>query len=429
MRVSTNQASATGGQTGAVRVLYCENNRDGTVGGSHYCLLHLVGGLDRGRFDPIVIFHERHPLVSRFEQNCPTLILPPPTTVPRRPGGSSISEKLKTVRRFVAQIRERYRFLREHRIQLINLNNSVTRQQDWMVAALMAGIPCLTHERGLNARYSLLDRWLARRLALVIPVSRWVRDHMVRGGIDPANLRVLYDGLNPGAVVPRRAAAAIREEYGIRPGQPIVGIVGNVRTWKGQAVVIRALIEVARTHPDVVCFVVGASTEADAAYMTMLQDEITAAGIGAHVRFTGYQADPASFMAAMQFVLHASIEPEPYGMVLLEAMALRKAVVASRAGGPVELVEEGVTGLTFPPGDAPALAQQIRTLLDDPPLAARMGEAGRARLEREFSLDRYVADVQEAYAAILDGRPVPSHVGAQPTVSATSAGMSAGMSA
>lgn len=402
--------------TAPIRILYCENNRDGTIGGSHYCLLHLIQGLDRRRFEPMVTFYERHTLLPRFEQACPTLILEPPTTAVRQAGGSSLSHKLGTLLHFAGLVRRRLAFLREHRIQLINLNNSVTRHHDWMLAALIAGIPCLTHERGLNRRYGLMDRQLGKRLGLIIPVSRWVRDHMVRGGIDAANVRVLYDGMDPDTVVPKRAAAALRQEYGIRPEQPIVGIVGNVRSWKGQAVVIRALIEVTRTHPDVVCFVVGASTEADAPYMAMLQDEISAAGIGANVRFTGYQPDPASFMAAMQFVLHASIEPEPYGMVLLEAMALRKAVIASRAGGPVELVEDGVTGFTFPPGDAQALAQHIRTLLDDPSLAARMGEAGRVRLEREFSQVSYVADMQDAYTAIVERRAIPSHLGASSAV-------------
>jgi glycosyltransferase involved in cell wall biosynthesis len=294
---------------------------------------------------------------------------------------------------------------------LLHLNNSITRHHEWMCAAWLAGVPCVVSERGINGRYTVLDRGLARRLAVIIPVSCWVMNHMVRHGVAPDNMRVLYDGIDAGTIKPARSADAVRDAYGVDSRQPVVGIVGNVRAWKGQETVVRAIIEVVKVFPDVVCFFVGASTPEDKPYLDQLQGLIKSAGIESNVRFTGYQSDPASFINIMQIVIHASIQPEPFGMVVLEAMAQRKPVIGSRAGGPVEMVQEGETGYTYQPGDAVALAARIVELLGNPDKAAGMGEAGYRRLMSTFTLEGYMADIHTVYRAILNKQALPADTG------------------
>ena len=187
----------------------------------------------------------------------------------------------------------------------------------------------------------------------------------------------------------------------------MIGIVGNVRAWKGQETVVRALIEVVKVHPAVVCFFIGATTPQDQPYMDRLNALITEAGIAGNVRFTGYQKDIPSLVNMLQFVIHASIQPEPFGMVVLEAMAQRKAVVGSRAGGVVEMVVEGETGYTFDPGNSTELADRVVTLLNDPGRASAMGQRGYQRLMTHFTLQQYMSQIHEAYLAVLDGRTVP----------------------
>jgi glycosyltransferase involved in cell wall biosynthesis len=116
----------------------------------------------------------------------------------------------------------------------------------------------------------------------------------------------------------------------------------------------------------------------------------------------------------MAGVIHASIDPEPFGMVVLEAMALRKPVIGSGAGGVIEMVVEGETGYTFPPGDSQVLASRVLALLGDPARAASMGEAGYRRVLDHFPLDAYVEAVQASYDEILDGAsdPLPEGVAA-----------------
>ena len=400
------------------KVLYCESNVDGTIGGSHYCLLWLVENLDRTKFTPLVVFYEEHALVPRFRQTAETLVLPQGNPVSWGEGTSGllglplrVARRTVNLAKFVRRVLGYVSFLKQHEIVLVHQNNSVKRHHDWMLAAQIAGVPCIVHERGINEYFSWLDRTLGRRAAMIIPMSKSITGFMVQGGVAPDNIRVLYDGLDPKRVKPARTPEVLRKEYGLRPDQPVIGIVGNVRVWKGQETVVRALIEVARVHPDVVCFFVGASTPGDKPYQDKLTGLIAEAGISANVRFTGYQSDPASFVNMMSIVMHASIAPEPFGMVVLEAMAQRKPIIGSRAGGVVEMVVEGETGYTFPPGDHMELAARLIELLGDPNRAARMGEAGYQRLLDSFSIEQYMSGIHSVYHSILDRRPLPTTVG------------------
>lgn len=407
-----------------VKVLYCESSMDGTIGGSHYCLLYLVENLDRSQFEPVVLFYEDHALVPRFRAVVETHVCTPP--MPVRWGSGSkrswvflplvLARRAVNLVKFARTVVEHISFLKRNRIALVHQNNSVTRHRDWMCAAFLAGVPCVASERGLNSRYTMLDRAYARRLALIIPMSRWIMDHMVERGVPPANIRVMYDGLDPGTIKIARSAEAVRDTYHVRPDQPALGIVGNIREWKGQETVVRALIEVAKVYPDVVCFFVGAATPGDKSYQDRLHALIKEAGIEDNVRFTGYQPDPASFVNMMRLVIHASVQPEPFGMVVLEAMAQRKAVIGSRAGGVIEMVVDGETGYTFPPGDSSILSARIIELLGNPDRAAQMGERGYKRLMSSFTLQRYMDEIHATYRAILSKRPLPSNIGFAATV-------------
>lgn len=401
------------------KVLYLESCQDGTVGGSHHCLLHLVENLDRSLFEPIVFFYESHALLPEFQASAETHVRPHPIALWWRPRSRwrwvrslvVLVRRAVNLVRFACTVVEYVSYLKQNRIALVHLNNSLTRHHEWICAAFLGGIPCVVSERGLSQKFTALDCILARRLALIIPMSCWIMDHMIQRGVASGNIRVMYDGLNPGTIKITRPASMILDTYGVRPHQPVVGIVGNIREWKGQETVVRALFEVAKVYPDVVCFFVGAATPGDKPYMDRLHALIKEAGIEANVRFTGYQPDPPSFINVMGVVIHASIQPEPFGMVVLEAMAQHKPVIGSRAGGVIEMVVDGQTGYTFPSGDSSLLASRVIDLLNRPDDAARMGYEGYKRLMTSFTLERYMEQIHAAYQAILEKKPLPMGLG------------------
>jgi glycosyltransferase involved in cell wall biosynthesis len=291
--------------------------------------------------------------------------------------------------------------LRRERIDLVHLNNSIVRNHPWMIAARLAGVPCITHERGINEKFLARDRWLARRLNGVVCISAAVRDNFTARGLGHLSLVTIHNGLDPDSMRPTRSVADIRRELGVDTRQRMVGIIGNIKPWKGQEVVIRALGLLRAEFPDLVCVLIGDTSPGDAAYRERILTLIDQMGLRGRVLITGYRTDVANYAAALEVQIHASIAPEPFGRVLLEGMALAKPLVASGGGAVPEIVVDGQTGLLFEPGNPVALAGALRSLLNDPIRAAAMGSAGFQRLMAEFSMSRNIDQIQALYDRMI----------------------------
>jgi glycosyltransferase involved in cell wall biosynthesis len=181
-----------------------------------------------------------------------------------------------------------------------------------------------------------------------------------------------------------------------------VGLVATFARWKGHATFLRALAMLpASLH--VRGYVIGGPVYETAGSQVSLDDlraQATALGLGPHVAFTGFVQDSAAAMRSLDIVVHASTDPEPFGLVIAEAMACGKPVVASGAGGSLELLEPGVDALAHAPGDAHGLAQAIEALARDTGLRQRLGAAGRAKAERCFTRDRLVGDFAPIYQSL-----------------------------
>jgi glycosyltransferase involved in cell wall biosynthesis len=135
-----------------------------------------------------------------------------------------------------------------------------------------------------------------------------------------------------------------------------------------------------------------------------LQTLASERGLSGRVGFVGYVSDSATAMRALDVVVHASTEPEPFGLVIAEAMACRRAVVASAGGGAAELIDPGVNALSHEPGDVAGLADRIRTLAADAALRARLASAARDAAERTFGRARMVGELLPVYQTLAPGR-------------------------
>ena len=181
-----------------------------------------------------------------------------------------------------------------------------------------------------------------------------------------------------------------------------VGLVATFARWKGHETFLKALAMVPPSVP-VRGYVVGGpvyETSGSQISMNELADLVTSLGLNGRVGFTGFVQDSSTVMRALDVVVHASTDPEPFGLVIAEAMACGRPVVASRAGGASELTEPGVNALGFDPGDAPALARCIEDLVRDGGLRRRLGEAGRATAERSFHRRRMAGELTPIYEAL-----------------------------
>lgn len=397
-------------------VLYIEANTDGTVGGSHTCLLELVRGLDRSRYNPVVLFYQRHALLAEFEAACEVIVYdkPGPFRAPALKRAARNGSPLATLARPLLLGKRAYnlasqvllptlslmRIMKGRNIHLVHLNNAVAQPPEAALAARLLGLPCVAHQRCVSNGLGPMTRRLTQGLGAVACISEHVRAALIESGVDAARCHLIYDGCDAAALRARvkRPAAEVRREFGVENGQPLLCLVGNLKPWKGQRTAVEAAALLRRMFPGLTLLLVGSSS--DKPYVASLRNLIAAEELGEAVRLTGFRPDVAELMNAADLVLHTSIEPEPLGLVILEAAALAKPCVATAIGGPAETIEHEVSGLLVPPGDPQALAAAVGRLLGEPRLARAMGEAGRQRLESRFSLRSHLDRVQALYASL-----------------------------
>lgn len=388
---------------GVRRILYVDGNLDGTVGGSYFSLYYLVTGLDPIRFRPLVLFMKDNTLIKDYlAAGIDTRILP-------RPELLSVKWRLpRLLARLMNAIQENLlwplslrKFLHAERIELVHLNNSTTGNHEWMLATMLARIPCITHERGINRRFSWRTRRLGPRLAAVICISEAVRSNFAVRRFHGLSLVTIFNGLDPDRMRAAMRSGDFRRTCGLETAQPLIGMVGNIKAWKGQETVIHAVAVLRESFPAIGCLLIGGVAPDQEPFAAGLRTLISELRLEDRIVITGYRKDVADCINALDVVVHASIDPEPFGRVLLEAMALRKPLVASSGGGVPEIVEDGITGMIFSAGDSGDLARCVAHLVRNPAQAVTVGNAGYDRLVAKFSIRQNVALTEALYDRIL----------------------------
>jgi glycosyltransferase involved in cell wall biosynthesis len=224
--------------------------------------------------------------------------------------------------------------------------------------------------------------------------------------------KLLVETLHPGtpiSPVPPDEVAAARRELGASATDVLFGIFGRLQRWKAQDVFVEAAKLVAATEPRARFAVVGGAVFGlEPEYESLLRRLAGEAGLGSHMVFTGHRTDVARLMAACDVVCHATRVAEPFGMVIVEAMAQRRPVVATRGGGPSEIVVDGVTGLLVAPDDARAMAEAMARLAGDAVFRREVGEAGLRRASEKFSATAYAERLVRRLDTVAAGASVPS---------------------
>ncbi len=313
----------------------------------------------------------------------------------------------------ISVVRMLARWLRSGQVKLIHAHNGRTA----LLASLarhMAGrgsIVLTQHfiQPGRLARRGVkhvisggMHHWMNRRIDHTIAISNAVRDAAIDRADAPADrITVVHNGMADPASESRRPASAVREELGVPLDAPLVVCAARLQPEKDVGTLIDALALVAEQRPRCHGVIAGRGSEHEA-----LQQRIDQQGLGERVKLLGFRDDVRSIIAAGDvFALPA--KAEPFGLVLLEAMALSQPVVATRAGGPLDIVVPGVTGDLVEPEDASAMARAIVDLLDDAARRRACGAAGRGRFESMFTVARMAEAVAAVYRNVLDRSASP----------------------
>lgn len=212
---------------------------------------------------------------------------------------------------------------------------------------------------------------------------------------------VVHSGLEVAKYNPSLDSASFRQEYTIPIETQIVGMAGRLRPWKGQERFLHMASEVLAKLPKAHFILVGGDPfHIDEGYINDLKSLTRALGIRNNVTFTGHLADIRPALAAMDVFVHPG-DPEPFGLVNIEAMASGKPVVAFAQGALPEIVVPNITGILVPPGDVIALAQAVIDLLQDQERTAEMGQRGRQIAFTQFTIHQTVHKVEHLFEQLL----------------------------
>jgi glycosyltransferase involved in cell wall biosynthesis len=357
------------------------------LGGGELSFMHLMMSNHSGLVSWRVVFLEDGPMVEQVRG------LGIPATV-------IAAGRMRQAHKTALTLIRLVKYLRRERIDLVI---------GWMAKAHLYAsmpawvlrIPAVWYNLGLSSRFSWMDRWATRLPARVILTnSKATRDS--QASLRPLRpLRVVYPGVEIDRFNPDSLSSVrhIRTCLGLGSDGPVIGIVGRLQRWKGMHVVIEAMPSLVRDFPSAHCIIVGGRHSLEPEYEAFLRERIRALGLGGQIHMVGEQTNVEEWMQAMDVFVHAS-DAEPFGMVIIEAMALGKPVVSTSSGGPLEIIEDGVNGMVLPGATPEELAASIKRYLNDAAFAARIGEAAKLRA-RHFSTERFADELSNAVLSVL----------------------------
>jgi glycosyltransferase involved in cell wall biosynthesis len=384
-------------------------NTTGELGGAEMCLLDLLAVLRAARPDwrLRVIVGDDGPMraaVSSLGVPCAVLHLPRAlarvgdSTLTLAEQGRRVATRLGLAARAPEAALATISYLTRLRCWLRTeapdcLQTNTMKAHVLGVWAAPRGLPIIWHLHdyiGARPVMARLLRWSARRPLTAVVASRsvaddaacalgvWVPVQTIPYGVD-------LERFAPGAGDGDRLDAAA----GLPPAPPgtiRVGLVAAFARWKGQEVFLEAAAQVPADRPCRFYLVGGPIYRSMGSQYTLdeLRSRAASLGLGNRLGFTGFLDDPASAFRALDVVVHASTRPEPFGRVIIEAMACGRAVIAAPVGGAAELIDDGVSALSCPPGDPSALSAAIDRLIGHADFRRQLGAGGRSAVQARF---------------------------------------------
>jgi glycosyltransferase involved in cell wall biosynthesis len=368
-----------------MKILSVNNTAD--LYGASRCMERLFGRFAREGHEVHAVLPERGPLADLFEACGVRVHIHRSLAVIDRAQFRSVRGCLRFLLLFPISVLWIVALVLRLRIDLIHTNTLVMPSP--AMAAFITGRTHIWHVRELLSEFGWMWKPYQRYVYLlsdaIVAISHCTRDQF-----DPellGKVHVIYDGLDDTAAMADPARIQeFRESFSAET--KLIGVVGRIK-WhrKGQEVLVRAAALLRHQHPEAHYVIVGSTAPGNEDHEIRLRELISACGLDNTVLLTGDYHDPASVFAALDIAVAPSIQPEPFGCVVIEAMAAGTPVVGSHCGGIPEQIVDGVSGILFTPGDPVALAKALHSLLEAPRLRERVALEGRLRVREKFTLE------------------------------------------
>lgn len=353
-------------------------------GGAETVVEQLVSGLDRSRVEPVVVALHEGPFAGELRAMQASMI------------SAGTLGRLRHVGRGLGVLNRLTAAIRKGEFDVVHSHGTIAHIVGGL-AAWRAGVKAIHHVHDLYTDERSVDAVL-QRVALRVPaaaivaVSHSARSRVLAAGAPYNRVRVVQNGVSLAPTQP-----AFQSD-----GASVIWC-GRLQRWKGAHVFLEAAAMVRAHHPEARFWVVGGTLFGkEPEYATQLHDQAAEKHLEGSVTFTGHVNDARPYIAAADVVVHSSISPEPFGLVVAEALAEGKPIVAFDEGGPSEMIESGRSGRLVAPGDVEAMAAAIDELLRRPDLRARISEGARQRA-RHFGVEAMLRRMQFAYEEVVGG--------------------------
>ena len=364
--------------------------------GSDRTLLSLATKLDRGLATPVVVLPREGPLADALRKGGVEVRLLPVAHLSR-----SSMTLLGFLRLLWRVPYSSYRLARHFgRVDLVHSNT---------LAVLGAALWCrwrrITHVWHVHeiVRRPLIGRrvlaWMLEHLAdRVVFNSEASRQSMleVRPGLAARSV-VVHNGVS----APDGSRSSLREEMGVDPERVVIALVGRISSWKGQSLLVQAAEVLHERGISATYWIAGAPVAGQEHFQEAIESRLAESAVGGQFSLLGFLEDPWKIWHACDIAVVPSTEPEPFGLVAVEAMLAGRPIVGAAHGGLLEIVIDGLTGRLFEPRSADSLADALEELINDPEKRRRMGSEGAARARSEFSEARYVGAIEALYRELL----------------------------
>ena len=380
-------------------IFFCETSNDGTTGGSHSCMYNLIRHSDRERLRFTVGFFSENLYSQKYRDLGVNVEIMP--CIPARYKGLFFSRKaINWYNREYKLEKYLQSYIRKSRFDFIFMNNSIFESKNFINAASRSGVPIVIWERGIS-KYSRENVKSSERVDASVAMSDAILENIHKHKFKSRIIERIYDGINPALFEGPFDKVAIKNELKLPMDSKVIGIVGNVRVWKGQKYFIEAFKYLAPKNPDLYGLIIGGWSEVDQEYLISLRQTVEEAGLTDRIRFLGYRKDTPALLSILDVFIHASIEPEPFGMVLPEAMAAKVPVIATRFGGPLEIFDAGGCGALVPPEDGRAIAEECIKYFSDETYRRKMIDMAYRRLCEKFHINTTVNQVGQLLEKVL----------------------------
>lgn len=406
------------------RILYIQRPPGG---GSAVSLFELVKNLDRNIYEPVVLFYEASHYCEQFQQLGIKVVVLRQHVPSFRAVNLTVPShtwlKSTTLYQVARQIKQLFwqdwpliqqvaDIIREESVDLVHQNNDLRSNRTTVMAATLTKKPQVCHVRWLHD-YSVqplqfqIDRYLSHQVDYFIYISDAVEKTCRHLAIPNTKSEVVYNPFDLKKFKGNDATInETRTQLGLTAQDKVISNIGRLTPWKGQDNFLQAIAKIVLVHPNVKALLVGSPDPIirDRDYYEYLKQLVKQLRLTNYVIFTGFRDDVAQIISASDIIVHSSTDPEPFGRIIVEAMASARPVIATSAGGVLEIIEDHVTGILVPLKDATYMAEAINELINKQQLAIDIGRQAQQFVQTRFTIEHHVNAVQQIYARVLNQR-------------------------